>query len=158
MQKGFATIEIIFVIVIIAVLVTVAVPNAARIIDRVALDYETKRLYSELRYLQAISRVKELKKTGTGREEAANETTTLMEIQPIVREYQILRNEIPITEKHKMLPNIKSLTTPERQISFDNNGKANITSKSIVLTSRFGKPNKIVFDSVGRIRGGRDDD
>ncbi|MBQ6132327.1 MAG: type II secretion system protein [Selenomonadaceae bacterium] len=39
MQKGFATLEIILFTLIIAVLATATLPNAARIIDRVALDY-----------------------------------------------------------------------------------------------------------------------
>ena len=52
MQKGIATLEVILAVLIIALLMKVAVPNATRLIDRAALDYETKRLYSELRFLQ----------------------------------------------------------------------------------------------------------
>ena len=44
------------------------------------------------------------------------------------------------------------------EISFDDTGKSNVTSNSIILTSRLGKSKKIVFDSVGRIRGGRDNE
>ena len=56
MQKGFVTFEIILVTFAFALLMSVAVPNAAKILDKASLDYETKRLYSELRFLQAFDR------------------------------------------------------------------------------------------------------
>ena len=55
-QNGFATLEIILVIGIIAIFSTVAVPKMARILDKVALDYELKHLYSDLNFARSIGK------------------------------------------------------------------------------------------------------
>lgn len=159
MQKGFATLEIIFVLLIIAVLLSVAIPNAARIIDRAALDYETKRLYSELRFLQALSRSGTINTLGTGNNNLKPEDAPVMEIYPARRSWQILRNTTPIRPEHVISNGVQiSSSNNKVRISFDTTGKSNLTSTSIILTSRYNKKSKIVFDSVGRFRGGRDDD
>lgn len=157
MQKGFATLEIIFVLLIIAVLLSVAIPNAARIIDRAALDYETKRLYSELRFLQALSRSGTINTLGTGNSTLKPEDAPVMEIYPARRSWQILRNTKPLRPEHSMINGVQ-ISSANNRISFDTTGKSNLTSASIILTSRYGKRNKIVFDTVGRFRGGRDND
>ena len=89
MQKGFATLEIIFAVMIIAVLMTCAIPNAVRMIDRAALDYETKRLYSELHFLQAVNRVERVNNKGTGQSLASG--APFMKITTENFSYQILR-------------------------------------------------------------------
>lgn len=156
MQRGFATLEIIFAVLIIAVLMTCAVPNAVLMIDRVALDYETKRLYSELRFLQSLSRTARVSAVAT----AQHFAPTVFPVMKISRDklnYQIMRGNVALREAHH-LRYVKSITAPTNEISFDDTGKANVTSDSIILTSRLGKRSKIVFDSVGRIRGGRDNE
>ncbi|MBQ7454581.1 MAG: hypothetical protein IJS69_06000 [Selenomonadaceae bacterium] len=158
MQKGIATIEVILGALIISLLLSVAIPNATRILDRVALDYETKKFYSDLRFLQAMSRSNRPILNGTGRTDFVFDETLYMQTYPASKSYQILRGNSsnPVREIHYM-QNIKTFNTPANTISFDSTGKASITSGAIVLTSRLGKTSKIVFDSVGRLRGGRDD-
>lgn len=156
MQRGIATLEIILATFIIALLMSIAVPNAVKIVDRIALDYETKRLYSDLRFLQAISRSDTFDAVGTGRTDFDFVEAPYMQITPVKFSTQILRGNIPLREAHYM-QNIKNISSPKNRISFDSDGKANINSDSIVLTSRLGKKSAIVFDSVGRIRGGRDE-
>ena len=156
MQKGFATLEIIFAVIIVVALTTCALPNAVRMIDNVALDYEYKRLYSELRFLQAVSRSTSVSDAGTG-QNFASTVSPVMKISPDKLSYQIKRGNDALREVHKM-HYVKSFTAPKDEISFDDTGKANVTSNSIILTSRLGKSKKIVFDSVGRIRGGRDNE
>ena len=159
MQRGFATLEIIFATMIIVVLVTCTLPNVEHAVDRVALDYETKRLYSEMRFLQAINRSGKFNVKGTGRNDLSTTATDapFMEIAPENCSYQILRGNTAIREAHHM-QNIKSIDTPKDTVTFDDTGQSNIVSDSIILTSRLGKQSKIIFDSVGRIRGGRDNE
>ena len=159
MQKGFATIEIILVAAIISILMTLTIPNAARLVDRAALDYEYKRLYSELRYLQTVSRSENFTIEGVKITGLPKPNPPTMEIfAPLCRYKIVLSNDSTLVrDEYQMSPNVTSLTTPKSRIFFTN-GKANITSNSIILKSRFGKANRIVFDSVGRIRGGRADD
>lgn len=164
MQKGFATLEIIFAVFIIAVLMSCAIPNAARMIDTVALDYETKRLYSELRFLQSLNHSGKFNTSGMGRNDfGTNDSANVLQISKATNSYQILRGDnIPLREAHYMR-NIKKIEfggNVSSPLQFDDTGRA--TNKdngtldgTITLTSRFGKTSKIIFDSVGRIRGGR---
>ena len=163
MQKGFATLEIIFAVMIIAVLMTCAIPNAVRMIDRAALDYETKRLYSELHFLQAVNRVERVNNKGTGQ----NFAPTVYPVMKISTEnfsYQILRGDVPLREAHQM-HNIKTIEfngNVSEKITFNDAGQATTynpnpavrgtaLSGRITLTSRLDKPSAIFFDSVGRI-------
>lgn len=160
MQKGFATIEIILVTIIIAVLMKIAVPKAAQLIDTVSLDYEQKRFYSELRYVQAMGRSNEIKNTGMGTTELTftggnkSESPTLR-INTAENYYQVFRSpelKKALREPHYLSNGVK-IFSPENSITFDSDGKANINSDSITLTSRRGKTKYIIFNSVGRIRG-----
>lgn len=157
MQKGFAMLEIILAMMIIALLMSAVLPNAIHVVDRAALDYETKRLYSELRFLQTINRSGTFNAAGTGRTDFDLDSVPFMQITPSRFKWQILRGNIPLREAHYM-KYIKNISSPKSRIFFDSEGKATINSDSIVLTSRRGKKSKIVFDSVGRIRGGRGDE
>lgn len=160
MQRGFATLEIISAITVIAVLMSIALPNVNRIIDSVALDYETKSLYSELRFLQSLSRSGRIDVDGTGRTFDDNVAPSL-QISPNKLTWQVLRGNTPIRDAHQM-QRIKSIkfkaAVPLNRITFDTAGNADVVSNSLILTSRLGKTSKIVFDSVGRFRGGRDDE
>lgn len=165
MQKGFATIEIILVAAIISILMTLTIPNAARLVDRAALDYEYKRLYSELRYLQTVSRSEDFSTEGVKITGLPTPNPPTMEIFAPLRRYKIVlsNDSTLVRDEYQMSPNVTSLTTPENRIFIDSNGqfkKMNnkVLIGSIILQSRFGKANRIVFDSVGRIRGGRADD
>ena len=159
MQKGIATLEIIIGTLIIALLLSAAIPNVTKILDRVSLDYETKRLYSELRFLQAMNRSKSSYKVavGTGRTFDIDKACT-MTINKNKFSYQILRGNIPVRDVHYM-QNIKELTFSSNKITSNSNGQATDTSgkvlsNTLTLTSKLGKKSSIVFDSVGRIRGG----
>ena len=164
MQKGFATLEIILVLLIIGLLMSVAIPNAQRAIDRAALDYETKNLYSDLRYLQSISRSGKFLNLGMGERSFSFGDNPYMQISTEYNTYQLLRGNVPIRETHRMQNGISITTNFSKKdtiIIFDSTGKAtnaggSALSGTITLTSRYGKPETIVFDSVGRIRGGRD--
>ena len=155
MQKGIATLEIILAIMIIAILATVAVPNAVRLIDRVSLDYETKRLYSELRFIQEMSRSSTISAIGTGGTGIikGNDEKPTLKFYSEKNYYQVFKDaDNPLREPHYLSYGVK-ISSPKNEINFDSDGKANINSDHLTLTSRLGKEKKIVFDSVGRIRG-----
>ena len=156
MQKGFATLEIIFMTFIIVILMSVAIPNAARMIDRVALDYEMKRLYSELRFLQELSRTGTIKATGMGDVfSTSTNAAPSLKIAEDGESYQIVRGiNNPVREPHYLRYGVKiSLKSSDtvKMISFNEFG--NIASNTLTLTSRLGKEKYIIFDGVGRIRG-----
>ena len=146
MQKGIATLEIILAIMIIGVLMKFAVPKAAQIIDAVALDYETKRFYSELRFVQAMS-IEDIDRP-------------MLYINRTKNYYQVFKNmegQDPIREPHYFSNGVtiklKNKTDTIIKINFNTEGKASINSDTLTLTSRLGKNKYIKFDSVGRVRG-----
>ena len=142
MQRGLATLEIVIAVMIIAVLAKVATLNAARVIDRAELDYEIKRLYSDLRLVQSMDRISE------------GDKPTLF-INKDKNLYQIFREAAlnnPIREPHELSYGVTIYYTPQNKISFAANGVANIAPDHITLKSRRGKTKEITFDTVGRMR------
>ncbi len=154
MQKGFATLEIILAIMIIGVLMKFAVPKAAQILDAAALDYETKRFYSELRFVQAMS-IAEVDHPVLFIDRTKN-------CYQVFKEVHVSASQQPIREPHYFSDGVTikldNNTNQTITINFDSEGKAKIpnvigSSYTLILTSRLGKKKSIVFDSVGRIMG-----
>lgn len=155
MQKGIATLEIVMMIFIVAVLVSCAVPNAVRVLDRIALDYETKRLYTELRFLQSHERMTFMtdshfeKARGNKIDNFQNKLTVYPE------KYTVTKNSTSeIYAEHYFSGGVtvsKNLT-----IKFDDMGKISpATSDTLTIKSRLGKNLYFAFDTVGRFRGSR---
>lgn len=170
MQKGFATLEIIFAVMIFALLAGAALPNATRVLEISSLDYETKRLYSELRFAQALSRGSKVETAPMGGNfvidpsPAATVTINSLDssirpdswqvrlgntdLDPLLREQHYLR----YGEKFSFKGNL-------RKISFDSAGKHDANGGTLTLTTKSGRDkSNIVFDTVGRILVGRDHD
>ena len=150
MQKGIATLEIVLVIFIIGLLASCAVPNAVRIIDTVSLDYETKRLYTELRFIQSFDRVAFMNDTHFG-----NDQKSRVRLVTFPEKYRVEKNDAPkIHCEHYFLNGVT--VSEDKIIKFDDMGKIDpATSDTLTLTSRQGKQLYFVFDSVGRFRGSR---
>jgi len=163
MQKGIATLEIILAIMIIGVLMKFAVPKAAQIIDTVALDYETKRFYSELRFIQAMGKSSSVGAKGMGNGIPGTDVAPpILFINRTENYYQVFKDaniyiSKPIRERHYLSNDVtiklEYASDPTITINFNSEGKANINSDTLTLTSRLGKKKYIRFDSVGRIRG-----
>ena len=163
MQKGLATLEIILAIIIIAVLTKFALPNAARILDGAALDYENKRLYSELRFVQEKGKATTIDDIGMEGIIKENGLPTCLFIYPDKNYYQVFRgtdtNKKAIREPHYLANGITisfKSGVPQNAITFNEAGNAikldrSSLSNTLILTSRFGKK-YIVFNSVGRMR------
>lgn len=171
MQRGLATLELILAIMIIGVLVKVAVPNAAQILDTAALDYETKKLYSELRFIQEMNKSTTLSPKGMGDTNfltnnfgTNGQEDIIWIFTPGKNFYQISRRNISnmttLREPHYLSYGVTisfKTAIPENIISFDAEGKAvnayrKVLSNTLILTSRRGKKRYIIFDSVGRMR------
>ena len=161
MQKGFATLEAIFFVLIISILTAVAIPQAKNLVERATLDYEQKRLYSELKALQTFSRSASVSDLGMS---GAIPTATSTEVAIVFdggNRYEIQRSNKPIREAHVLSNGVTF--SKDKLIGFTINfhdGKANTNSATIIFKPRKPKSKMfvptIVFDSVGRIRGGRE--
>lgn len=151
MQRGIATFEVILAALIIALLASVAVPNVTRVVDRVALDYETKRLYTDLRALQAFDRMTDMGDSHF--KIAVPDESVKLVVYP--ERYDLEKNSNgKIYSTHYFSNGVTADKT--KSIKFDDMGKVSpATSDTLYIISRLGKRNSIVFDSVGRFRGGR---
>lgn len=170
MQKGFVSFEIILIVLTFALLATVAVPNAAALVDKAALAYEQKRLYSESQYVRTLNRTATVVSTGMSMDDFLTSKITvdkeiMLEIDRETNSYRILRDNKPFAETHYMSNGvtISNETNVPGKISFDTTGATDFypsmsKSVTIVLKSRRGETLTIVFDSVGRIRGDNKDE
>lgn len=164
MQKGIATFEIVMVIFIIGVLASCAVPNAVRVLDGIALDCETKRLYTELRFLQSNERMTFMRDShfkkvrGNKIENFQNKLTVYPEKYVVEKS-----NAIKIYDEHYFFYGVtasKQKNGDNWAIKFDDMGKPQSLNDTalnghIVIKSRLGKELYFVFDTVGRFRGSR---
>lgn len=159
MQKGFAALELIITVFIISVLLSCAVPNAARIVDRVSLDYEIKRLYTEMRFLQSHERMTFMR---DGHFDTLLNSQSRLIVRP--KRYTIVNNNNDkiVYDEHYFIDGVTASQNDKKDwfITFDDMGKAvkpdgDILNGHIVFTSRRGKNLYFVFDSVGRFRGSR---
>ena len=162
MQKGIATLEIIFVVLIISLLASATIPHTVQVIDEVALDYETKKIYTDLKFLQAFDRMTNMKDTHFGTND--EKSVVSMEIPNEKTSYIITnRNSNKFYGKHPLPKNFSfdyEGTGDFSYIRFDDMGKPNNSNRNalsghIRILSPFDKNFFIVFDSVGRVRGSR---
>lgn len=151
-QRGFATFEIIFVILLISILTTTAVPQMARMIDGARLDYEMKTFLNNLQSARSLNRnshykpeifenVPEFSKPGY---------QLSLQINYAKGTYQITKNFESVSEKHELPAGFSIAKNPtlNEPINFKNENNGHIT-----ITSRYGFKRYIIFNSVGRWRG-----
>ena len=159
-QNGFANLEIILILGIIAIFSTVAVPKMARILDKVALDYELKHLYSELNLARSIGKSSTFHGgifNGITNPEGAAEIWIYSgkhQTKNVKNSYQIRRASIS-HYRHKL--------SNEISLNLDMSGEYNTPlkincykfgiSKTLTLTSKYSNNAYIYIDTVGRSRG-----
>ena len=163
MQKGIATLEIIFIMLITSFLASVTIPQTVKVIDEVALDYETKKFYTDLKFLQAFDRMTNMKDTHFG----TNDEKSVMSLEiPNEKTSYIITNRNSLKGNYREHPLPKDFsfdyegTDDFSYIKFDDMGKPNNSNRNalsghIRILSPFDKNFFIVFDSVGRVRGSR---
>ena len=171
MQKGFVSLEVILVALIISLLATVVVPNAASLVDKAALDYEQKRLYSELQLVRTQNRTATVVSTGMnmgGFLDSKGITVAKrveLELSRGTGNYQVVRDGELVREPHYLSYGVTfddATSYFPTKIYFDLTGAARFipippsnNSLTLVLKSPRGSKSTIVFDNVGRIRGGK---
>ena len=175
MQKGFATLELIFFVLIISILTAVAIPQAKNLVERATLDYEQKRLYSELKFLQTFGRSSSVGDLGMKGSFIGKNNSPMLLIDLLNGKYQIVgnekvsrkANEKAVHEPHYLSNGVKIsyakanslriIFRPDGKIYF--NGEEVTSERTLTFKPQNPKPEMtvptIVFDSVGRIRGGR---
>lgn len=163
-QCGFATIEILLAVAIIAIFSSIAIPNMARLLDKVYLDYEMKRLYSDLNFARAISKSAKVSEgipfgvdTSGGVEISIQIYGEGYSATSMKNSYSISRNSVsPYSYyRHKIKNDIILSFTPKGSsldIEFTDLGKSKLSSNTITLTSKFGETANVIIDSLGRVR------
>ncbi len=148
-QRGFATLEMILVILIIAVLSAVALPNAARMVDAVRLDYEMKIFLSTLDFAKSLNK-NAFYQRDIFKDVIPGNKINELKVNITGTEYGIYRGGQAVFESHQ-LPEGFSMNcnaTLDDSISFT---KAN--NGTLTMTSRQNFNRYIIFNSVGRWRG-----
>ena len=142
--------ELVIVAMIIAILMSAAIPNAVRILDRITLDFETKRLYTDLRAVQAFDRM-----TGMNDSHFKTNADESVRLSILTDKYVIEKNALSVIyATHYFSSGVTADRT--KIIKFDDMGKITpATSETLSLTSRLGVKTAIAFDSVGRFHGKR---
>ena len=162
---GIATLEIILAMTIIAIFATITVPKMARVLDKVALNYEMKRLYSELNFVRSLSKIAWFKPSIF---KDKLDTNTHNDVRITVYKsggyYELFRNidnqNYPIN-KHYLPRGFKiNYSNLNMTITFDNDGSArnadinrSVANGHYILNSKLNDKAYIIFDSVGRFRG-----
>ncbi|MBR1398040.1 MAG: type II secretion system protein [Selenomonadaceae bacterium] len=60
-ERGYAMIEVVFAITVIAILASVVLPKIEAAFKTVYVDYEIRNLYGEMRFMQAANRISSFK-------------------------------------------------------------------------------------------------
>ena len=159
------TIEIILVVLIIAILATIALPNMARMVDVARLDYEVKKFCSDFDFAHSLGKQAEFDGEIFSNALDKNDVSRKVVIQINERAgtYQISRNttlsNVPIRDAHILSDGISINAKNNSTICFLPDGTvadANYAaiSDSFVFTSRYNSFS-VSVDSVGRWRGKR---
>lgn len=165
-QGGFATIEIILVVMIISLLSTISLPNMARMIDIARLDYEVKKFCSDFDFAHSLGRQTEFSAEifQNSIQPDYNARNVAIQINENKGTYQIVRSttssERPIRDAHILSDGIKIKVKKNSTIYFKPDGslEGNIDqniSESYTFTSRY-NTFLVSIDSVGRWRGKRE--
>ena len=159
-QRGFATLEIILIIGVIAIFSSVALPKMKIILDKVYLNYEMKHLYSELNLARSISK----SSTFNGgifqtMQDAGHKVELWLYSKNYSNEsarnrYQIMRQSLSSTPyyRHNLTNEINlefSGGYYVKKVDFSNLGD----QQTFTLNSQFGDKAYIKIDSLGRVRG-----
>ena len=155
-ESGYALIEIVFLVAIIAILSSIIIPKISNELQIAQADYLMKSLYSELRFMQAAQRINVYKK------EDILPVNKKMKFFILVsnndnKRYRIRFDNSEELRKYKLPSNFSFeddfylVITEGGTVS---NNFTSTNSDTIRLKDNKGKFYKpfIVFDSVGRIR------
>ena len=150
-EKGYALIEVVFLVTVIAILSSIVVPKISESFKIARADHLMKTIYSELRFIQATTRL------------TFFDGDNIFDVhKPVNNFYVVIRGTNVVVESNKRL---RSYEIPSG-FYFEKNFFMSITDRGIVhdyyndaVSGRVKLMNNskllrpvIVFDSVGRIR------
>ena len=149
-QRGFATLEIICVVLIISVLTTIAVPQMVRLIDKARLDYEMKTFLNNLELARSLNRSSHYQsEIFEGNSKLETGSSVIIDIKNNAYDLRIGNK----STEHKLYDgfSIKQENLGENlgDSFFIDKGK----SGRVIITSKLGDQRFIYHDSVGRWRG-----
>ena len=150
-QKGFETVEIILVMMIIAIVSAVALPNISRMIDVAQTDYETKKFVSEFYFARSVSK--------SSKVESEIFDGNISDGDDVIfsvssRSYETKINWRFIRERHYLPKNFKITRNNISSTLIFSNGRVSSSGKYIV-ESPFGSSRTLTIDSVGRLHAER---
>ena len=153
-QNGFATLEIILIMLIISVLVGVAVPKMSRMMDIAQLNYETKKFVSDFYFAKSLSKSSKFEPEIFSSVPFTNGDGIIFSVAN--RSYQIKRSNFPVTEIH-YLPKKFQITAPSnlKTVTFGNGKTLSSSSGTYIFKSPLGLSNSLKLDSVGRLHAER---
>ena len=157
-QNGFATIEIILVCAIIAILFSVAVPKIGKIIDKAELDCATKKLYGDLAFVQNVNRLARYNASIFDGVTYPEQGETVLFVSDRSNYYELRRGLSDgyenIRERRYLRNGIKisSNLGVNQRVEFNSEGISSF-SGHIKFNSRYDDQVLVYFDSVGRFRG-----
>ena len=150
-QRGFSTLEVILVIMIISLLATVILPNMARMVDVAQVDYEMKIFLSTLDYAKSMDKNSYFKPEifkGTLANNAGAQI--FLNVDYNKGTYQIVRKNVAVGEMHELPEGFKIISENGIPSKIDPQEKY---SGHIRITSRQNSNRYIISDSAGRWRG-----
>lgn len=149
-EKGFATLEIIMVMLIISALAGVIIPKTTRIMDTAILDYEVKKFRSEFFFARSLSKSASYEPIIFSSSPISKGSAIIFKTDP--NNYRIERNGILIREKNFVSNGFKiTFQNTLREISFDSSGKTGKTG-TYTFTSPMNNKRYLKLDSVGRLQ------
>lgn len=152
-QNGFAEIEIVLVLMIIAILSGVALPKISKTLDIARLDYETKRFISEFYFAKSFSRSSKFEPSIFSYSVYGGKNVIFTVAS---RSYTVKIGDTPVHEKYTLPKKfqIKKDDVPTDLIFSDGKLSKHV-SGSLTIISPQGNSRKIIFDSVDRIHSER---
>ena len=152
-QRGFATLEIIFIMLIISILAGSVIPKISRSLDTVQLDYETKKFIGEFYLAKSLNHTANY---------SANKFFSLHldSAYPVIIDvhekfYYFKRHTSEIGDRNYLVNgmSIKFSDTDSKIFQFnDEEDYYRGSSVNMIFKSRLGRNSELVIDSVGRIR------
>ena len=148
-QNGFATLEIIIVMLIISALAGVIVPKITRIVDIANLDYEVKKFRSEFLFARSLSRSEKFNATIFSSVDSGEAIT----LHVRNKSYEINRGTNSV-RGNNLLPNGFSITYQKGldTLIFAQGKILDGKSGTYIFTSPLKNQRNLVLDSVGRLR------
>lgn len=157
-QKGFATIEIIFVLLIISILAGNYIPKISRSLDIAQLNYETKKFLGEYNFVKAVNKNSSCNTSIFSEAQSYNggKGATFM-VSPKNASYHVELNRKILHDTNYLPKGFKiTLRNLPQALTFDSNGR-NTKSGAYIFESAQNISWYVKKNSVGRLHINRVD-